>query len=211
MLGDFNQITSVGGALEAFFAYMRLGGLVMWAILALALMLGYALGQRWSALRRGSEKNVRVLLKRAADGRANPPNGVVDVAVQRGLALKRAGKPFLRRYLDEAFGDLESDIKRWSTTVTTAVAIAPLLGLLGTVGGMIETFDSLADMALFTQDGGIAAGISIALFTTQMGLVVAVPGLIAKGVLDRRQRQLETDLAQIKDILVSQSLKVTSA
>src|SRR3546814_9734490 len=55
---------------------------------------------------------------------------------------------------------------------------------------MIVTFESLGDMTLFSQSGGIAAGISTALFTTQMGLVVAVPGVIAKSVLDRRQHQI---------------------
>jgi biopolymer transport protein ExbB len=58
-------------------------------------------------------------------------------------------------------------------------------------------------MTLFSQTGGIASGIATALFTTQMGLVVAVPGLIAKSILDRRQFQMEMDLAQIKDILCS--------
>jgi biopolymer transport protein ExbB len=87
--------------------------------------------------------------------------------------------------------------------ITAVVSIAPLLGLLGTVIGMIETFRSLGDMSLFSQGGGIAAGIATALFTTQMGLVVAVPGVIVKFFLDRRQQQLELDLAQIKDLLIS--------
>ena len=83
--------------------------------------------------------------------------------------------------------------------------VSPLLGLLGTVSGMIETFDSLASMALFTQSGGIAGGISQALFTTQMGLAVAIPGVLVQSVLNRQQYNLETDLAQVKDLLCSQS------
>jgi biopolymer transport protein ExbB len=203
MLRDFTEITGLWSALQAFYVYLILGGWVMWAILGIAVMLGWALGVRFALLRRGSDKNVRVLLRRAEEGRSNPPNGIVDVAIQRGLALKRAGKLNLRRHLDEAFFDLETDLKRHAVLVTTGVAIAPLLGLLGTVSGMIVTFDSLADMALFTQDGGIAAGIATALFTTQMGLVVAVPGMMAKGVLDRRAARIRMDLAQIKDILTS--------
>ena len=78
--------------------------------------------------------------------------------------------------------------------------VAPLLGLLGTVNGMIETFDSLADMSLYSQSGGIAGGISQALFTTQMGLAVSIPGLIVNGILDKKQKQLEIDLAQLKDL-----------
>ncbi|MCZ7581975.1 MAG: MotA/TolQ/ExbB proton channel family protein [Deltaproteobacteria bacterium] len=81
------------------------------------------------------------------------------------------------------------------------VAAAPLAGLLGTVSGMIETFQSLGDMSLFSQSGGIAGGISQALITTQMGLAVAVPGMIAGRLLDRRQRFMEFELAQVKDLL----------
>ena len=95
-------------------------------------------------------------------------------------------------------------IKRYSKVVSTLVGVAPLLGLLGTVIGMITTFESLGDMTLFSQSGGIAGGISTALFTTQMGLIVAVPGVIARSILDRRQRQIHLDLAQIKDLLCSE-------
>ena len=204
MLGKFSDIGSAGSAAEAFWHYMTLGGpAIMWPIMFVAIALSYALGVRYSLLKRGSAKNVRVLLRRGEEGRTKAPNGIVDVAIERGMALKRAGKPNLRRHLDEAFADLETDLRRYAVLISSSVAVAPLLGLLGTVTGMIETFESLADMSLFSQTGGIAAGIATALFTTQMGLVVAVPGVIAKGVLDRRQAQIELDLAQIKDILCS--------
>ena len=85
--------------------------------------------------------------------------------------------------------------------VATLVAIAPLAGLLGTVGCMIETFRSLADMALFTQGGGIAGGIAEALLTTQMGLAVAVPGILLGKALDRRQQSLDDELSQLEELL----------
>ena len=66
------------------------------------------------------------------------------------------------------------------------VVISPLLGLLGTVIGMIETFESLGSQSLYTQTGGIAAGISQALITTQMGLLVAIPGLFIGRFLDKK-------------------------
>ncbi len=204
MLSRFNEIEGIGGALRAMLDYLALGGpLIMWPLLAIAVLLWFALGYRFSLLSRGSRKNVRVMIRRYEEGRANPPNGIVDVAIARGVALKRARTPDLRDYLDEAFADLDHDLKRYAILIGTLVAVAPLLGLLGTVTGMIETFESLGDMTLYSQTGGIASGIATALFTTQMGLVVAVPGVIAKGVLDRRQFQIEMDLAQIKDILCS--------
>ncbi|MDZ4350135.1 MAG: MotA/TolQ/ExbB proton channel family protein [Xanthomonadaceae bacterium] len=188
---------------DALGGYLGSGGLVMPALLVVTALLWYALGSRWAVLQRGTDSNVRVLIRRYEEGRRKGGTGMVDAAIQRGLALRAAGVPDLRRRLDEAFGDFDSALKRHATLIASLVGIAPMLGLLGTVMGMIVTFESLGDMTLFSQSGGIASGIATALFTTQMGLVVAVPGLIAKTVLDRRAQKLVSDLAQIKDILVS--------
>lgn len=188
---------------DALGGYLGSGGLVMPALLLMTALLWYALGSRWAVLQRGTDSNVRVLIRRYEEGRRKGGSGMVDEAIQRGLALRAAGVPDLRRRLDEAFGEFDSALKRHATLISSLVGIAPMLGLLGTVMGMIVTFESLGDMTLFSQSGGIASGIATALFTTQMGLVVAVPGLIAKTVLDRRAQKLVSDLAQIKDILVS--------
>ena len=71
--------------------------------------------------------------------------------------------------------------------------VAPLMGLLGTVIGMIETFDVIS---LFGTGNAkaMAGGISVALVTTQSGLVVAIPGLFVSGFLARRSRRLESAL-----------------
>ncbi len=90
----------------------------------------------------------------------------------------------------------EDDLNKYKVLTKTVVMIAPLLGLLGTVSGMIETFDSLADMSLFSQSGGIAGGISQALITTQMGLAVAIPGLIVGRLLERKQSALLNDMEE---------------
>ena len=124
-----------------------------------------------------------------------------------GIGLRDAGKDDLRPYLDDAFFEEEREIRKFNRLIITIVSAAPLLGLLGTVIGMIETFDSLGDMSLFSQSGGIAGGISQALITTQMGLAVAIPGLIVNGVLQRRQKNIELELAQMKDILCAEPLK----
>ncbi len=193
------------GILETFGGYIEAGGFVMPPLIVVTLVLWYAIGARWILLRRGSQKNVRVLLRKYTKGRTKPPKGIVDEAIVRGLEIRDSRPINLRRLLDDAYGDYDSTVRRYAGVVGTMVAIAPLLGLLGTVAGMIETFDSLGDMTLFSQTGGIAGGIATALFTTQMGLVVAVPGVIIKSVLDRRQHQIERDLAQIKDLLTAPS------
>ena len=72
--------------------------------------------------------------------------------------------------------------------IRACVAIAPLLGLLGTVAGIIETFQSILQGGYLTQMGH---GISQALLTTQYGLTIAVPGLVAERVLVRRMERVE--------------------
>jgi len=119
------------------------------------------------------------------------------------MKLRAQALPDLRRYLDDAFAEEANEIRKYKVLITTIVLVAPLLGLLGTVSGMIETFDSLGDMSLFSQSGGIAGGISQALITTQMGLAVSIPGLIVNGILDKKQKQLEIEMAQLKDYLCS--------
>lgn len=197
------DLASGNGVLGAVLGYIDAGGFVMLPLLLVTVVLWYALGARWTLLKRGTRKNVRVLLKRYASGRERPVRGIVDEAIVRGLALRAQGLDMLRRRLDDAFADDEQRIRRYGATITAMVVVAPLLGLLGTVAGMIETFDSLGDMTLFSQSGGIAGGIATALFTTQMGLVVAVPGVIAKALLDRRAQRIASDLAQIKDLLTA--------
>lgn len=170
-----------------------------------ALLLWYALGYRMVAVKRGSQRSVRNLIERYAAGKWQRPKGIVQDAVVRGIEIKTQGIPNLRRHLDDAFGDYQKRLTRFSLLARIIVASAPLLGLLGTVVGMIETFDSLTDNALFAQSGGIAGGISQALITTQLGLAIAIPGLLISRTIDKRQQRIEVDLIQIKDILCSQT------
>ena len=201
MIGD--RVNDAGSAAEAIGAYLANGGFVMPPLLLCALALWFAIGWRWSTLNRGSAKSVRVLVNNELRGKQRQARGMVDAAVVTGIGLWREQRGFLRERLDEGYGNYEGEIKRYGMLITTIVTVAPLLGLLGTVVGMFETFDSLGDMTLFSQTGGIAGGIATALFTTQMGLIVAVPGYIIKSLLDRRERQIKHDLAQLKDILCS--------
>lgn len=71
------------------------------------------------------------------------------------------------------------------STIALLAAAAPLLGLLGTVTGMISTFTIIAEFGTGNARG-LAEGISQALITTQGGLLVAIPGYIAVNMLQRR-------------------------
>ena len=193
------------GLLDQFLVYMHNGGVVMWPLFILVIVLWYALGYRYHALRRGSQKSVRVLVRKFGEGKRLETRGMIDGAVVEALGIVKAGyrDGLARKRIEDAFYPYSQELKKYRKTVNTIVMVAPLIGLLGTVIGMIETFDSLGSMTLYSQGGGIAAGISQALFTTQLGLVVAVPGLVVGRLIDRKSKILELELEQIKDIVCS--------
>lgn len=183
--------------------YMEVGGWVMPPLIAATVLLWFGIGYRIAVLGRQPRRSVRSLIRRYARTPPRAPRSVVEKAVVQALDVARSGPGHLRRFLDDALAEHKRDIRRFGRLINTIVAVAPILGLLGTVIGMIETFESLGDMSLFSQSGGIARGISQALFTTQLGLAVAIPGLVVNGVLDKRQKMVDMELAQIKDILCS--------
>lgn len=84
----------------------------------------------------------------------------------------------------------EVRIDRYVATILVLAGISPLLGLLGTVAGMIKTFDVIS---LFGTGNAraMASGISEALITTQTGLIVAVPGLILGSFIRRRAERIK--------------------
>ena len=181
--------------------YVEAGGWVMPPLIVGTVVLWYAIGYRFAALKRGTKRGARNLIFRIESGKSPQGDGIMVRAAHTGLELKSRGLDPLRPYLDDAFAEHERAISQYNVLILTIVLVAPLLGLLGTVIGMIETFDSLGDMSLFSQSGGIAGGISQALFTTQMGLAVAIPGLIVNGILNRRAQEMRLELAQMKDFL----------
>lgn len=85
----------------------------------------------------------------------------------------------------------ELKVMRYIGTILILAAIAPLLGLLGTVAGMIATFDVISEFGTGNARA-LASGISEALVTTQSGLVVAVPGLLLGGFLFQRAQKFKS-------------------
>jgi len=193
---------------EQFIGYMNSGGLVMWPLALSVLVLWYALGFRFHTLKRGSKANVRNLIRKFSTGVRTKSKGLIDGAIVEAITIvKSAGcEAPSRKLLDDAFYKYLVEMRQFGRVIRAIVAVAPLIGLLGTVIGMIETFDSLATAQLFSQTGGIAGGISQALFTTQLGLIVAVPGLIIGNMLDKKAHVMELELEQVKDILCSEGI-----
>ena len=106
-----------------------------------------------------------------------------------------------------------SQLSKGIATIAVLAAAAPLLGLLGTVTGMISTFTTIAEFGAGNARG-LAYGISQALITTQCGLLVAIPGYLAVTMLHRRvtklQYRIDNYLSYINATLESGTLPFTT-
>lgn len=93
-----------------------------------------------------------------------------------GLANVKSPRPVMKEAIEEVGRVVIHELERFLTTLGTIAAMAPLMGLFGTVVGMIEIFGS--QTAAGTNPIQLAHGISIALYNTAFGLVVAIPAMI---------------------------------
>lgn len=94
-----------------------------------------------------------------------------------GLANIDHGRDVMKECIEEAGRQVVHDLDRFLNTLGTIASIAPLLGLLGTVLGMIEVFSGIMVNGV-GDPNALAGGISVALITTAAGLTVAIPSLI---------------------------------
>ncbi|MBT9567293.1 MAG: MotA/TolQ/ExbB proton channel family protein [Thiobacillus sp.] len=94
------------------------------------------------------------------------------------IALKNAhcSREIMKESIEESGRAVTHELDRFLTSLGTIASMAPLLGLLGTVIGMIEIFG--AQTSTGTNPGQLAHGISIALYNTAFGLIVAIPAMI---------------------------------
>lgn len=93
-----------------------------------------------------------------------------------GLANVKAPRPVMKEAIEEVGRVVTHELERFLTTLGTIATAAPLLGLLGTVVGMIEIFGSQSSSG--SNPIQLAHGISVALYNTAMGIIVAIPSLM---------------------------------
>ena len=122
--------------------------------------------------------------------------------------LRNVGSPreVMKEAIEEAGGSAAHDLDRFLTTLGTIAAAAPLLGLFGTVIGMIEIFGSQGPTGTNPQQ--LAQGISIALYNTAFGIGIAVPSLIFfrhfRSKVDGFVVDMERSAARLVDIVHGQ-------
>jgi len=171
-------------------ARIREGGVVAYLILALgALALLLALERAWVLWR--TERRVRAQ-RGSETARPDNPLGRILAVADEARALDSEA---LALRLEEAIQKELPRVERGLPTLAILAAVAPLLGLLGTVAGMIDTFQAIT---LFgTNDPKyLSGGISQALITTELGLVVAIPLLLLHAWLAGRGERIAQVLDQ---------------
>ena len=94
-----------------------------------------------------------------------------------GLRHALEGRDVMREAMEETGRAVAHDLERYLSALGTIATVSPLLGLFGTVVGMIEIFGASAPSG--TNPQALAHGISVALYNTALGLAVAIPALVA--------------------------------
>jgi biopolymer transport protein ExbB len=186
ILGEIN-----GGPLD----FIRKGGLWIWPIMFLALLslvFGFIKLARFARLREPTDSWVNAILaairsgdRTKAEELASSQNHPAATVMGKLISISENPSDLVEETLYEQLMGVQAKASSMLPVIAITAATAPLLGLLGTVSGMITTFN------LITVFGSgdpkpLAGGISEALITTLFGLVVAIPALILHAFLSRR-------------------------
>jgi len=188
--------------------FLRAGGPVMF-LLVIASIVGIAFTiERGLALRRAMV--IPPTLETALDNCRTPADlpRLAQVAHATPSALSRLtllAQDHLKEPKDETVDLLETrarqevvKLERGLVILEIIVGIGPLLGLVGTIHGLIKLFGELGKSGL-TDNTALAAGISVALNTTLMGLLVAIPALVAWSYYSKKVENLAVDLEALLD------------
>lgn len=159
----------------------------LWTLRASRVSPPHLLGQVWRWI-----KDKQLNGQKLKELRASSPLGEVLAA---GLANSKHGREIMKECIEEAASRVIHELERYLNTLGTIAAMAPLLGLLGTVFGMIEIFSGFMDNGM-ANASALAGGIGKALVTTAAGLIVAIPAVFFHRYLLRRVDELVVAMEQ---------------
>lgn len=146
-------------------------------------------------------KNRQLDAKRLAELRNGSPLGRVLAA---GLVNLHHDREIMKESIEETGRHVVSELERYLNTLGTIAAISPLLGLLGTVIGMIKVFTAITTAGVGNPTV-LAGGISEALITTAAGLSVAIPTLMFyryfRGLIDQLVLTMEKESLKMVEVL----------
>lgn len=169
------------------FAIIQAAGWPIWPLLFASVIAVALIIERAMVLRRVKVLPPDVLQGVIAEYRQN---GVSETLINKvennsplgrvlasGIRNAKSSREVMKDSIEESGRGVAHDLERYLTTLGTIATIAPLMGLFGTVVGMIEIFGS--PTASGNNPQALAHGISVALYNTGFGLVIAIPSMIA--------------------------------
>jgi biopolymer transport protein ExbB len=168
------------------FAIIQAAGWPIWFIIIASIIALAIIGERWWSLREAIVMPKNLLAQALQEYRQNgatpqmlarlASGSPLGQAFAAGLRNAKSPLPVTKEAIEEAGRLAAIDLERFLTSLGTIAAISPLLGLFGTVVGMIEIFGAQTPSG--TNPLVLAHGISIALYNTAFGIMVAVPAMI---------------------------------
>ncbi len=199
-LGNAHKIAALD---ETFWEHVQKGGAVMiplFGMAAIALLLAVVKWLSMAFLRNPSRKQVDELLvevgrrdQDAAMGSVSRMHGPVGKMLQKGVENMRQPAAYVEELMYETVLRTRLSLQSYLPFIAICAASAPLLGLLGTVTGIISTFKLIT--AFGSGDAStLSSGISEALITTKFGLIVAIPSLLLHAYLSRKARGVVGDM-----------------
>jgi len=183
--------------------FITAGGIFMWPLLACSvLIIAFSIERSWFLQKRlVCPDGLSNQLKNLIDNKDIDNKQVEEISHLSSLGfllincLKYRNLPRenLESKIEEKAAEVQYGLERNLTMLGTIATISPLLGLLGTVVGMITAFTGLTETAGANPDL-LAAGISQALITTAFGLLIAVPGLVLHKYFEHKIKYLLINL-----------------
>ena len=168
------------------FSIILAAGWPIWPLLLASIIAVALIIERLVALRRAKVLPSGLLQRVIAEYRQGGVNDAMLTRLEEDSPLGRvlsaglrnvgSSREIMRESVEEAGGIVAHELERYLTTLGTIASISPLMGLFGTVVGMIEIFGSQSPTG--TNPMQLAHGISVALYNTGFGLVIALPGMI---------------------------------
>lgn len=145
------------------------------------------MGKVWTWFKAGQIDQLRL-----EELRNDSPLGQILAA---GLSTAHKGREQMKEAIEEAGGFVIHNLERYLNTLGTIAAITPLLGLLGTIFGLIEIFSAFLGGGS-PDSAKLAGGIAMALVTTATGLIVAIPSVFFHRFLLRKVDELVVTMEQ---------------
>ncbi|NCQ18342.1 MAG: MotA/TolQ/ExbB proton channel family protein [Ignavibacteria bacterium CG_4_8_14_3_um_filter_37_9] len=188
------------------------GGVIMYAIL-LSSIIGVAVAIDKFILLHKSKVNVaafmiklRTLLKKhdvaGAIAFCNSEKTPAANIIKKGLKKIRFGHQRVKEALEDAGRQEISKLEKGLSTLATVAGIAPMLGFLGTVTGMVTAFQTIQDLMGAANPSDLAGGIWEALITTVFGLIVGIPAFAFYNFFTEKIKKLIADIEVISTDLI---------